>query len=338
MKGLKDHMGMCWILLPVIMLLGFRAGETQSFIPAGNRTGPDSLHSDDPVFSSWAVRCTVERGPGLITIPDSIEVTSGKAEDATGMAGDGLVVSLGDGGTATLFFNEPLADGPGPDFAVFENSFDGKFLELAFVEVSSDDRTFVRFAALSLTDTAHQVGTFGTLDPGRIDKLAGKYKANWGTPFDLAEMKDEPLLDVRHITAVRIVDVIGILDDSLGSRDSRGRLINDPWPTPFPSGGFDLDAVGVINHADPSAVNHARTGAVQLYPNPCTREIWVNNLEEGNRQWILMNIQGKVLMQGELIPGKNRIRVEWIEEGVYYFRWEDKNSWQVNRILKLGAE
>ena len=29
--------------------------------------------------------------------------------------------------------------------------------------------------------------------------------------------------------------------------DSQGHQINDPWPTNFPTGGFDLDAVGVIN-------------------------------------------------------------------------------------------
>jgi hypothetical protein len=54
------------------------------------------------------------------------------------------IVSLGDSGVATLTFSSPIANGLGPDFVVFENGFldpandSFAFLELAFVEVSSD--------------------------------------------------------------------------------------------------------------------------------------------------------------------------------------------------------
>ena len=58
------------------------------------------------------------------------------------------VVSLGDGGSITLTFAHPLSDGTGPDLAVFENAFNDTFLELAFVEVSSDGANFVRFPAI----------------------------------------------------------------------------------------------------------------------------------------------------------------------------------------------
>ena len=78
-------------------------------------------------------------------VGDSVIVDFGEPEDATGMAGDGRVVSLGDGGVAILTFDTPLSDGPGPDFAVFENAFLETFLELAFVEVSSDDVNYFRF-------------------------------------------------------------------------------------------------------------------------------------------------------------------------------------------------
>jgi hypothetical protein len=49
---------------------------------------------------------------------------------------------------------------------------------------------------------------------------------------------------------VRIIDVVGSIDPAFGTRDSLGNLINEPFPTPFSSSGFDLDAVGVI-HAIP---------------------------------------------------------------------------------------
>ena len=54
---------------------------------------------------------------------------------------------LGDDGSLVLTFPAPIADGAGPDFAVFENAFSTEFLELAFVEVSSDGTNFTRFPA-----------------------------------------------------------------------------------------------------------------------------------------------------------------------------------------------
>jgi hypothetical protein len=48
---------------------------------------------------------------------------------------------------------------------------------------------------------------------------------------------------------VRITDVVGSIDPRYWTRDSLGNLINDPFTTPFASGGFDLNGVGVINEA-----------------------------------------------------------------------------------------
>ena len=104
--------------------------------------------------------------------------------DAT-IANPNPVVSLGDGGHITLSFATPITNGPGADFAVFENGFADSFLELAFVEVSSDGTNFFRFPSHSLTSTGAQVASFGTLDTTNIDGLAGKYRAGFGTPFDL---------------------------------------------------------------------------------------------------------------------------------------------------------
>ncbi|MFN6048554.1 MAG: T9SS C-terminal target domain-containing protein, partial [Bacteroidota bacterium] len=61
----------------------------------------------------------------------------GTAAGAEGPAASNGVVSLGDGGIATLTFDPPITNGDGFDFAVFENTFLDTFLELAFVEVST---------------------------------------------------------------------------------------------------------------------------------------------------------------------------------------------------------
>jgi len=209
--------------------------------------------ASDPRLINWAAGASVTRGPVEISVENGARAGFGTAADATGPADatpeDPLsVVSLGDGGSATLIFNPPFANLPGPDFAVFENGHLGGFLELAHVEVSSDGTNFFRFPSISLTQTDEQVGSFDVLDPGKIHNLAGKYRAGFGTPFDLEDLRQhEPLLDLDRITHVRVIDVVGTIDPAHASYDSEGRIINDPYPTPFFTGGFDLDAVGAFS-------------------------------------------------------------------------------------------
>jgi hypothetical protein len=67
-------------------------------------------------------------------------------------------------------------------------------------------------------------------------------------PFDLAELRHvSPLLDIQRVTHVRVVDVIGTNDPALATFDAAGHIIIDPYPTPYFSGGFDLDAVGAFS-------------------------------------------------------------------------------------------
>jgi len=165
------------------------------------------------------------------------------------------VLSLGDGGKITLTFDVPIGNGTGPDFAVFENSFysgGALFAELAFVEVSSDGVNFARFPCVSLTPNS--VDSYGTLDPTNVHNLAGKHPgANVtpceGTPFDLSDLANNPLVQsgqvrLDQIQYVRIVDVVGS-----GSTECQNAPppVYDPYPTNFSQGGFDLQAVAVLN-------------------------------------------------------------------------------------------
>ncbi|MCB9195546.1 MAG: T9SS type A sorting domain-containing protein, partial [Flavobacteriales bacterium] len=139
------------------------------------------------------------------------------------------------------------------------------FLELAFVEVSSDGINFFRFPATSEIQDTLQTDGFGSSDPTEINNLAGKYRAQYGTPFDLEELIGTNGLDINHITHVRVIDVIGSISENYASYDQYGNAINDPYPTDFPAGGFDLDAVGVINH-DISASIGTSNKDFKLYP------------------------------------------------------------------------
>jgi hypothetical protein len=237
---------------------------------AGSTAVPWLEDEHDPRIVGWATGVSsFTPGPTDIRFPSPV-ASWGSAADALGSSdGDAndvlAVVSLGDGGQITLTFDQPFGNGPGPDFAVFENGFiderepdpgdpnpsDLFFLELAFVEVSSDGTTFHRIPSFSLTQTTTQLSFDGTIDPTYIHNLAGKYARGYGTPFDLADLAGTPGLNLDAISHVRIVDVVGSLTDGYRRYDSLQNIINDPWTTDFETGGFDLDAVAVMNIPEP---------------------------------------------------------------------------------------
>ncbi|MBC7981146.1 MAG: T9SS C-terminal target domain-containing protein [Armatimonadetes bacterium] len=232
-----------------MVALGF-GGE---FAPAAGTVGSDAIAKEDPRFLQWANAAEIVRGPTDLSSPSSPMASYGTNSDAYEIADASEdepypVVSLGDGGSATLSFTKPIMDVPGPDFAVFENGFSDTFLELGHVEVSSDGVNFFRFPSISRTQTLVQIGSFGLLDPTDLHNLAGKYRAGYGTPFDLEELgKAYPELDTQRVTHVRIIDVVGSIEAVYGTRDGLGNLINERFTTDFFSGGFDLDAVGTLS-------------------------------------------------------------------------------------------
>jgi prepilin-type processing-associated H-X9-DG protein/prepilin-type N-terminal cleavage/methylation domain-containing protein len=234
------------------------------FDPAAGQPGSNAVASDDPRIVAWGSAVgKLDRGLQDASEPDLGNVTYGLPAWATGPAdaeGDSFpVVSLGDGGWIEMLFGFPITDGPGPDFAVFENGITDTFLELAFVEVSNDGASYVRFPAVSLTPSNSQVDPFGALDATNLHDLAGKYRRGFGTPFDLSELAPlAPSLDITHITHVRIVDVVGSIDPRYATYDASQptpNIVNDPWPTPFETGGFDLDAIAVLHQIpEPRAI------------------------------------------------------------------------------------
>ncbi len=223
------------------------------YAPPADTPGSDAVAADAASILQWANAGSVERGPANISSPTSPDASFGAISDALGPAdseGNSFysVVSLGDGGSATLTFASPVQDVPGPDLVIFENGFMDGFLELAHVEVSSNGTDFYRFPSVSLTQTDSQTGSFGLTDATDLHNLAGKYRGGFGTPFDLAGMGAlYPMLDTNRVTHVRVIDVVGSVDEAFGTRDSLGNLINDPFTTDFFTGGFDLDAVGALS-------------------------------------------------------------------------------------------
>ena len=244
-------------LLPLAgLFLSSAAFAAGPFAPAAGKPGSTAIIGTDPSFVQWA--------SGYENYTPGPNVTNNwKTPDSAlgGAAGTGLdsvfdIVTLGDGGSITLTFSGTIYNGAGYDFAIFENSFNDTFLELAYVEVSSDGTNFFRFPNYSFTP--NPVSAYGTVDPTNIHNLAGKYKVGYGTPFDLDDLIGIAGLDVNAVSHVRIVDIVGdgSYFDSYPTEYGGPHPIYDPFPT-YGSGGFDLDAVGVIHFAaavpEPSA-------------------------------------------------------------------------------------
>ena len=232
------------------------------YAPAAGLAGTTAIPANSSLFKGWATAVPqLTLGPIDLADPEGDLASWGTITDVLGIsnaAADNLpVLSLGDGGSITLTFAQPITNGAGADFAVFENGLSDTFLELAYVEISSNGSIFHRFNSFSLTPTTTQKGAFDLLDPTNLHNLAGKYRSGFGTPFDLAELNGFPGLNINAVTHVRIIDVVGSIDPAYARRDSQNRIINDPWPTFFETGGFDLDAVGVIHQAVPEPASAA---------------------------------------------------------------------------------
>lgn len=294
------------------------------FCGAVGTEGCTAVRYDDSRIQGWATGCELALGYTDIANPVNL-VSYGDASMAVGPCNDNnlSVVSLGDGGMATLSFARPIANGEGFDFAVYENSFNDSFLELAFVEVSSDGEHFVRFAATSLTPTASQVGTYGSVDPTFINNLAGKYRASWGTPFDLEELRDSADIDIDNVRFVRIIDVVGSIDPQYGSMDAFGHMVNDPYPTDSYSGGFDLDGVAVMHFAEVEGIEDLAVDESRIYPNPTSGIVTCEVKGEGAHMMTVYDMTGNMLMQRSFDGGSIRMDLSSMANGVYMVRVDD---------------
>ncbi len=255
--------------------------------PAGvAQAGPFThvpIGASDPAIVAWASE----------VVSFSLATDASPASDSGNALGpaDGGTFSLGDllasevaagepAGEIVLGFAQPIVDGSGADFAVFENAFDFLeppdftdptgfvFAELAFVEVSSNGVDFARFPTTSLTTegtgdpSTDLVAPFGRdfagIDPTNVDGFAGFDRTFEGTPFDLGDLLSDPLVvsgvvDLDDISFVRLVDIPG--DGSRLDDSDPANPILDAFSTTsggeFLTAGFDIDAVGVLNVPEP---------------------------------------------------------------------------------------
>lgn len=310
--------------------------RAQSFHPAPGDPTSNAIKKDSSCFVAWATGGTVTRG--FLDISDTTIQTNGSNKASFGNVNLALgpasgsvtdVLSLGDSGVATLSFDQFILDGPGYDFAVFENGFSDNYIEMAHVEVSSDGIHFFRFPSTTEVPLDPQSSNASFTDCRMINNLAGKYRLGYGTPFDLNELPNDPNLDKFAVKYVRIIDVIGAVTGDHVTTDQFGTIINDPYPTPFESGGFDLEAIGIINGT--LGVNDFELLNVSVFPNPTTDQIHIALPGEADLK--LYAPDGRFLLSIKHLDATT-VFLDQFAVGMYHLQITQNNQQQHVNILK----
>ena len=321
----------------IVLLICFFKINAQTFAPQVGFNGTTAIYKDDTIIIDWANSITLTRGYKDIAIPSDGYVDYGVSTNALGQANNS-VVSLGDGGEAILSFNTSISNGAGADFAVFENAFleeDGSelaFLELAFVEVSTDGVDYVRFPSITEVQSTTQMDSFGYINARYIHNFAGKYIQDYGTPFDLSDLI--PLIngttvDLNNINYIKIIDVIGTINIDFATYDSQNNIVNDPYPSNFSSGGFDLNAVGVIHNTSTSSTNKEEIVEFNIYPNP-VKDVLIINTNTTISKIDVFSMQGELLFS----TNNNQVDVGFLTKGIYLVAIETERGKKSATFIK----
>lgn len=311
-------------------LIAFLASA--QFHPQAGIAGSNGIYKDSSIIKSWAATCKITRGYQDITNTSLGFTNTGDSSLAIGPADGSGVVSLGDAGEAILTFSTAITNGPGADFCVFENAFLPGFLELATVSVSSDGVNFFTFPPTSNTPTLSQVGPFdAVLDASKLNNLAGKYIANYGTPFDLQELAGTSLLNINSITHIKIKDVVGCVNCNFKTLDKNNQAINDPFTTPFASGGFDLDAVGVINQQPVYLLEHEKLKA-NFHLKQIHKTLIIKNLNEVPAEFELFNSSGASIKSTNINPSEE-FKMHDLSSGLYIVRMSNGSASLSKKVI-----
>ena len=323
------------------LLLFTSSAFAQSYAPPAGQVGTTAIHKDSSVFVAWATGIEVKRGyveksdttkqhegSNYATFGDP-SIALGKPSGSTTDA-----VSLGDGGWAILSFDGVIQNGTGWNFAIFENAVTDDFLELGFVEVSSDGEHFFRFPAHTEVQFITQINGFGAIDCRYINNFAEKYKNGYGTPFDLDELPDTNLLDKNAVRYVKIIDVVGSINPLYATYDAFGNIVNDPFPSPFYSSGFDLTGVGIIHFGVDTALAVKELTSVELNVFPTVLYDHLTIQSSTDFEYQLFSSEGKLINSGTENEGTTTLNVNNLNAGIYILVIRYKNEMKTVRLVK----
>jgi hypothetical protein len=121
---------------------------------------------------------------------------------------------------------------------------------------------------------------------------------------------------------------VGDVDGPHTSFDDSGNAINDPFPTEFHSGGFDLDAVGILNGV--LGIKDETLLQLSVYPNPANGVVTINSDNTG--VLVITDLNGKILK--EIQHNKlSQINLDQFQKGVYLLQLNVKGEVKVERLI-----
>ena len=136
--------------------------------------------------------------------------------------------------------------------------------------------------------------------------------------------------------------MVGSINNVYATRDFYNNKINDPWPTPFPSSGFDFDAIGVIHQSTVTGIHENKfLKDVVVYPNPVKtgEDIYVNDLTV-NVSFELLDASGKIIIKTE--AGEERgaysqesatVATTGLSAGLYCLKIISENNILIKKIV-----
>jgi hypothetical protein len=125
--------------------------------------------------------------------------------------------------------------------------------------------------------------------------------------------------------------VVGSVNKQYAKRDSYNNMINDPWPTPFPNGGFDLDAIGVIHQNTSVGLKENNLDDnLYLYPNPINKgEKLLLSTSKDILFVSVYNFSGQKILSTK----ENFISTSELTEGIYFIEVNSVNNSITKKLL-----
>ena len=128
-----------------------------------------------------------------------------------------------------------------------------------------------------------------------------------------------------------MIDVVGFVDPTYGTQDSQGNYINDPYPTAFPSGGFDLDAVAVI-HQGVQDIAENTIPKLFVYPNPSNGNFTIKSSENGI--YTITSTAGQVIVSAAFSTDFN-VDLSNYPKGIYILQVNNGIQIVTYRLIKI---
>ena len=123
---------------------------------------------------------------------------------------------------------------------------------------------------------------------------------------------------------MKIIDVIGSIDSNFCNYDQYLNKINDPFPTPFPSSGFDLDAVGVINQGPLNIILENSENILENFRVINGMVVFdLKSVQKADFKVEIFDLSGKIIFQKNFknnLEATQNIDIQSFKNGIYLFK------------------